>query len=229
MNNYSTQAYGRTQELMYRVFGWMSFALALTGVASYFVSSNEALSNAILGNSVLLIGLVIAQFVLVISLSTAITRISYGAALSMFLLYSVLTGITLSSIFMVYTTGSIVATFFVAAGMFASMAIYGAVTKADLTSMGSFLFMVLIGLVIAMFINIFLQSAMLDLVTAMIGVVVFAGLTAWDVQKIQHLASRIDSRDRMIGNIAVIAALQLYLDFINLFLSLLRIMGERKR
>jgi hypothetical protein len=229
MNNYQAQSQGHVQSLMYRVFGWMAFALSLTGFTAYFVSGSPAFMSALVNNSFLLFGLIGVQLLLVVTLSFAITKLSYAVAFSMFSLYAVLTGVTLSTIFMVYTTGSLVGTFFVAAGMFAAMAIYGAVTKSDLTAMGSFLMMMLFGLIIAMFVNMFVQSAALDLVTAMIGVVVFAGLTAWDVQKLQQIAQRIDMRDARAGNIALILALQLYLDFINLFLSLLRIMGERKK
>lgn len=229
MNSYQAHGQGRVNALMYSVFGWMAFALTLTGFTAYFVASSEAWMTTLVNNSFILFGLLAAQFALVMALSFAITKMSYGVALSMFSLYAVLTGITLSAIFMVYTTGSLVATFFVASGMFAAMAIYGAVTKSDLTAMGSFLMMVLFGLIIALLVNLFVQSAALDLITAMIGVVVFAGLTAWDVQKLQQIAQRIDTRDAQAGNIALILALQLYLDFINLFLSLLRIMGERKR
>lgn len=222
------QSYEGVQSFMYKVFGWMAYALTLTGATSYYVFSSEPLRKMILGNWAIVITLVLVQLGLVIALSAAIGRMSYGVAFTLFSLYSVITGMMLSSIFMMYTTSSIAMVFFITAGMFATMALYGAVTKADLTSMGSILFMVLIGVIIASIINLFIQSSMFHFVLAIISVIVFAGLTAFDVQKIKELAQRMDTEAEFAGNIAVLGALTLYLDFINLFLSLLTIMGERR-
>lgn len=228
MNRSYVQSSTAVQDLMKRVFGWMSFALVITGATSYYVYSNPALQKMLLGNMGVVFGLFIAQIALVIALSTAITRMSYFTALGTFSLYAFLTGITLSSIFMAYTEGSIFATFFISAGMFAAMGIYGAVTRTDLTSMGSFFRMALFGLILALLVNLFLQSSVLDTVTAIIGVFLFAGLTAYDVQKIKQLSQHVAGRGEVVGKIALLGALQLYLDFINLFLSLLRLMGQRK-
>ncbi len=222
------QSFEGVQSFLTRVFGWMAFALTLTGVTAYYVYSSEPLRQAILGNSLIFMLLVIAQLALVIGLSFAISKISYTTAFIMFGGYAILTGMTLSVVFLTYTMSSIAMTFFVAAGMFGFMAIYGMMTKADLTSMGSFMRMALFGMIIAMLFNLFFKSSAFDLLIAIIGVVVFAGLTAFDIQKIKEFAQRVDVDDASVSNVALIAALQLYLDFINLFLSLLRIMGDRK-
>jgi FtsH-binding integral membrane protein len=223
MNNMYAYTQERTRSLMYSVFGWMSFALSLTGLASFYVASTPAIMNYLMTHPGLMIGLVIAQLVLVLVLAGAVNRLNFTTALIIFMLYSVLTGITLSSIFVVYKLGSIVATFFVTAGMFGGMALYGALTKADLTGMGSFLVMALWGLILAMVVNIFLQSAAFDYALAMVGVVIFALLTAWDVQRIKAFA-QYDLPEAA----SITLALSLYLNFINLFLSLLRIMGDRR-
>ena len=229
MNKYYAHQSDRVQAVLYRVFAWMFFALFLTGITSYYVSQTAAIRDILLKNSLVFIGLFIAQIALVVYLSTRIFQIKQFTAFALFSLYSVLTGVTLSVIFLVYETGSIVSTFFVASAMFASMAIYGAVTKADLTGIGSFLGMALWGLILALIINLFLQSSMFDLVAAMIGVVIFAGLTAYDIQKIKMIAERADLSDKAVVSVALMASLTLYLDFINLFLSLLRVMGNRRR
>lgn len=227
-NRFYAQTYEGVQSFMYRVFGWMSYALALTGFTAYYVFTSEALRKMIFGNGFVVILLILAQLGLVIALSTLIQRIRYTTAFVLFSIYSVLTGTTLSTIFLMYTLPSIATTFFVCAGMFAFMAIYGAYTKADLTRMGTFLYMALIGVILAMVVNLFVRSSMFDLVLAVIGVIIFTGLTAFDVQKIKELAQRIDVDSEMGGNISLLAALTLYLDFVNLFLNLLRLFGERK-
>ncbi|HBL98100.1 TPA: hypothetical protein DDZ86_00455 [Candidatus Dependentiae bacterium] len=227
-DRFYAQSYEGVQSFLTRVFGWMAFALTLTGVTSLYVASSPSVRNVVLGKPWVFLLLIIAELGLAIGLSAAITSISYTTAFMMFGLYSVLTGMTLSVIFLVYTMPSIAMTFFVAASMFAFMAIYGMVTKADLTSMGSFLRMALWGIIVALLLNMFFKSAAFDLVLAIIGVVVFAGLTAYDIQKIKEFAQRADVSNEMASNIALLGALQLYLDFINLFLNLLRIMGNRK-
>lgn len=228
-NRYYAQSYEGVRSFLYQVFGWMSFALAVSGITAYFIGTSEVLLKAILGNTGIVIGLVIAQFALVIALSAAIQSLSHSVAFVLFALYAVLTGMTLSSIFVLYTAASITSTFFIAAGMFAAMALYGAFTKRDLTGMGTFLMMALFGMIIAMLVNIFVKSAGLGLAVSFIGVIVFAGLTAYDLQKIKSFAQQVDVRDEAVSNIALLAALNLYLDFINLFLSLLRLMGDRKQ
>lgn len=230
-NRHYAQSFEGVQSFMYRVFGWMSYALALTGFTAYYIAQTPSISNIIWRSGWSLLLLIIAQFVIVIALSAAIQRnsISYGTAFVLFTLYSVLTGATLSGLFFVFTTGSLATTFFITAGMFASMALYGAITKADLTSMGSILYMALVGIIISLFINVFVRSSMFDLIISCIGVIVFAGLTAYDVQKITNLAKQTDITETQFGrNIAILAALQLYLDFVNLFINLLHILGQRR-
>jgi len=225
-NSYRNVSFA-VRDTMYRVFAWMSGALAITGLTAYFVASSPVIMGALIKNPALLFLALILQVVVALILSFMIMRIDFITAFALLLAYSVLTGVTLSTIFMVYTTASIIATFFVASGMFASMALYGYFTQSDLTSLGSMMGMMLWGLILALIINLFLKSSMLDLVTAVFGVIIFSGLTAFDIQRIKAIVSYgyFQGADK----IALIAAFQLYLDFINLFLSLLRIMGNRKQ
>jgi hypothetical protein len=215
-------------EFVRNVFSWMFAGLALTSVAALYTASSPALLRAIFGNKIVFYALIFGELGLVIAISGAINRLRAGAATGLFLLYSALNGVTLASIFLVYTGASIAGTFVVAAGMFGAMAVFGAVTKRDLTSWGSFLFMGLIGVVIASLVNLFLKSAMVAWVASMCGVVVFVGLTAYDTQKIKAIgaAGFMDAAARR--KASIMGALALYLDFINLFLSLLRLFGSRK-
>jgi len=213
---------------MQQVYMWMTVGLGLTAFVAWGTASSPAALQFIFGNTVVLVGLVIAQLGLVIALSAAVHRFSAGMATAMFLLYSGITGVTLSSIFVVYTSGSIANAFLVTAGTFGAMSVYGTVTKRDLTGMGSFLFMGLIGLVIAMVVNIFLQSAMMDFVISCIGVLIFTGLTAYDTQKLRQFGMNAPLDDTTaIRRGAIMGALTLYLDFINLFLMMLRLFGNR--
>ncbi|MBN2266972.1 MAG: Bax inhibitor-1/YccA family protein [Candidatus Babeliaceae bacterium] len=228
-NRHYAQTYEGAQSFVYRVFGWMAYALALTGFTAYYIAITPSLSNLFLKNGLVLMLLFLGQIGLVVALSAAITRLSYSAAFTMFSIYSVLTGITLSTIFLFFTTASIASVFFITAGMFASFALYGAFTKANLTSMGSILRMALWGIIISLLVNIFLRSQTFDLIISIIGVVVFAGLTAYDIQKITALARQTDVAESEFGKVLSInAALQLYLDFVNLFLNLLTLFGQRK-
>lgn len=215
------------QTLMQRVFLWMTIGLGLTGLAAYMTYSN-GWGYSIATNSTLFYGLIIAEVGLVIGLSSLIARINFLLASLLFGIYSVLNGLTLSVIFMVYTMDSIAVTFFVTAGTFGAMALYGYFTKRDLSSMRSILMMALIGLIIASVVNIFLQNSMLQLITSAIGVLVFVGLTAYDVQKIKRLFSGAYEDDEDVKKLSVLGALTLYLDFINLFLYLLRFLGSRR-
>jgi uncharacterized protein len=220
---------GSISPIMNRIFTWMSGALLVTGLTAYTVSTTPSLFVPLYSNPWILFGLFLIQMVLVVSLSSMITQLSLSAAFIMFFAYSVLTGATLSGLFFVYTTGSIASTFLVSAGMFGGMALYGYTTQADLTSMGSLLRMALWGLILALLVNMFLKNEMLDLITAIIGVVVFAGLTAFDIQRIKQLSYYLMGQGEVADKIAIVCALQLYLDFINLFISLLRIMGVRRQ
>ncbi len=213
---------------MRHVYVWMSIGLALTAVVAYGVAGSPALTAAIFNNSLTLIVLVIAQFGLVIAISSAINKISAPVATGLFLLYSALTGVTLSSIFIVYPIASIGSVFLITAGTFLTMSIYGTVTKRDLTGMGNFLFMGLIGIIIAMIVNIFLKSTMMNFIVSCIGVIIFTGLTAYDTQKLRAFGENAPLEDaQAIRKGAILGALTLYLDFINLFLMLLRVMGNR--
>lgn len=211
------------------VYLWMSVGLAVTAVVAWYVSQSPAILNAVFGNSMLLIGLVVAQLGLVIALSAAVHKMSAATATGLFLGYSALTGLTLSTIFIVYTYASIVTVFITCSGMFAAMSLYGLITKRDLTSMGSFMFMGLIGLLIASIVNFFLQSPALYYAISGIGVIVFAGFTAYDTQAIRNMGENAPMDDALaIRRGTVIGALRLYLDFINLFIMLLRLFGDRR-
>jgi FtsH-binding integral membrane protein len=208
------------------VYAWMTAGLLTTGAIASYTATSEALLRLIFGNPFVLIGLIISQFAIVAGLSWALGRISAGVATALFLLYSALNGLTLSSIFIVYTSESIASTFFITAGTFALMSAYGYFTKRDLSSWGNLLFMALIGFLIASVVNIFLRSSALYWVITYAGVLIFVGLTAYDTQKIKRMAAAAGPND--LQKVAIFGALALYLDFINLFLMLLRILGGRR-
>jgi len=222
-------AHRRVQSYMVRVFSWMSGALGLTGITAYTVSSIDVISQAIVQNPGIILALFLAQLGIVIALSYGVTRLSFETASLLFWGYALLTGVTLSGIFLVYTAQSIASVFFIAAAMFGFMAIYGSTTDADLTSMGSYLYMGLFGLIIAQVVNWFIGSSALDLGLSLIGVIIFSGLTAYDVQILQRVAYQLDQQEADTGKITIIMALKLYLDFLNLFLYLLRLLGTRRR
>ena len=213
---------------LYGVYGWMSVALMITGITAYTVAQMPGVYSVILTNPIILIALFIAQIALVMVLRMRIMRMSFVNALSVFLLYAVLLGITLSVIFLVYTQMSIVQTFFVTASMFGVMAVYGYTTQSDLSSIGNIAFMMLIGLIVAQLMNLFIHSTTMDLIISLVGVGVFTLLTAFDVQRIKNLGQQLLMQQRDLMNIALLGALMLYLDFINLFLFMLRLMGRRR-
>jgi len=209
-----------------QVYLWMTLGLALTGATAFFVASTDSIKQVIFGNQIVFWGLVIAELGLVFVISGLISRLSAAAATGLFFLYSALNGLTLASIFLVYNLGSIAGVFLITAGTFGVMSLYGITTKTDLTKIGNLLFMALIGMVIAGLVNIFIGSSVLSLIISVIGVVVFTGLTAYDAQRIKEMsAAALDGESE--GKIAVLGALSLYLNFINLFLSLLRLFGSR--
>jgi FtsH-binding integral membrane protein len=213
-------------EFIRRVYNWMALGLALTAITALYVVSS-GLVFSLLSSPMVILVLVIAELGIVIGLSAAIGRLQSSTAIFMFFAYAFLNGLTISVIFLAYTKASIASTFFITAGTFAVMSIYGYTTKTDLTSMGSFLMMGLIGIIIASFINFFFHSPAFYWLITYAGVAIFVGLTAYDAQKIKEMASAgfAGSEDERKG--AVIGALRLYLDFINLFLLLLRIFGRR--
>lgn len=208
-----------------KVFNWMAIGLGVTGLVAY-VTAYSGLAQMIMATPLFFV-LIIAELGLVFYLSARIDKIQAATATALFTGYSVLNGLTLSMIFLAYTSSSIAATFFITAGMFGAMAIYGMVTKRDLSGLGSFMFMGLVGILIASVVNIFLKSSSLYWAISMIGVLVFTGLTAYDVQKIKRMGEEgiMAQGDSAIRKGAIMGALALYLDFINLFLMLLRFFG----
>lgn len=214
--------------LMQKVYTWMAFAMIITGVTAYGVANSPSLLGMIYTNPVVLWGLIIAEFALVFGITGMINRLSLTTATLMFVAYSVINGAMLSSIFLIYTMNSIGQVFFITSATFGVMAFIGYTTKTDLTSMGKILFMALIGIIIATVVNIFVGSTGLQTVTSYLGVLIFVGLTAYDSQKIKHMLYEQEVADEGAQKLALIGALTLYLDFINLFLYLLRIMGSRR-
>ncbi len=211
------------------VYVWMTLALAITGFVALYVAKSYTLLNVMVQNNILFWGLLIAEVALVMYLSARIHRISFTTATVLFIAYSILNGVTMSILFMVYTMSSIATTFFVTAGTFGVTALYGYVTKKDLTRIGSLCIMGVIGLIIASLVNLFLHNSMMDLIISYIGVLLFVGLTAYDSQKIKRLLSGDDIEvNETSQKIALMGSLTLYLDFINLFIYLLRILGDRK-
>jgi len=207
------------------IYGWMASGLALTAVVAVMTASSPAIMRVVFSPMVLIV-LVLAQLGLVMGLSAAINRLSAGAATGMFLAYSGLNGLTLSSIFLVYTATSIASAFAVSAGMFLAMSLYGLATKRDLTSLGSFMMMGLIGMIIAMVVNIFLHSSVMSFIIDCVGVLVFTGLTAYDTQKLKDMGDYAPMNDATaLRRGSILGALTLYLDFINLFLIMLRFFG----
>lgn len=221
---------GRVAQFMYSVFGWMSAALATTAAVSYFVYSTPALYEPMVKQPALIFILFILQIILVMSLVGLIQSMRFSTALILFFLYAISTGFIFSTLFAMYTSASIALTFAVTAGTFGTMAFYGYVTKADLTSMGNIAGMALWGVIIAMLINLFLASPMVDYVLSIFGVIIFTALTAYDTQKLKEIVQNAPAEaEGILNRLSLLGALTLYLDFINLFLFLLRFFGERRR
>lgn len=218
------QVIERQNTLVRQVYAWMGAGLAITAIMALVTLSSPQLLQAIAGNRMIFFGLMIGQLALVFTLSGAVNRLSEFSATAIFIAYSALNGVTLSILALVYTANSIASTFVITAGMFGAMSIYGYATKRDLTSWGSFLFMGLIGVVIASIVNIFVGSSQVSWVISGLGVIVFTGLTAYDTWKIKELAAQGISGRKP----AILGALTLYLDFINLFIMLLRFTGNRR-
>jgi uncharacterized protein len=215
--------YRQQTDIVNKSFAWMFVGLMCTGFVSFMLSSNAALVDLIFSNLLVFFGLILAELGLVFFLSARIQRISYGTALVCFLLYSLLNGITLSAIFLIYTANSIAVTFLITGVLFGVMALYGFTTKRDLTSIGNLALMALIGVILVSVVNIFLKSDTLSYVISFVAVGIFIGLTAYDTQKIKRMAENGASE-----NMGILGALTLYLDFINLFLNLLRLLGKRR-
>ncbi len=208
------------------VYGWMTAGLGVTAFTALAVASSESMLQLIFGNTLFLLLLFFGQIGLVMYLSARINKLSGTAATGLFLAYSALNGVTLSAILLVYAQSTIFNAFFTAAGMFAAMSIYGMTTKRDLSGMGQFMMMGLFGIIIASIINIFLGSSAMEMMISLIGVVVFTGLTAYDSQKLHYMGQTMPMNDATaIRRGSILGALTLYLDFINLFLFLLRLFG----
>ena len=210
-----------------RVYGWMTLALVISGVTAFLAATNETIIRLTIGNGFGFLILAVAELALVWWLTASIHKISSGAAFFTFILYSVLNGVTLSSVFLVYKIESIFMVFFISAGMFAAMAVYGTVTKSSLSSFGKYFAMALVGIIIASLVNFLLRSPMLDWFLSIITVVLFTGLTAYDAQKMLAVSNNA-SDDEVFKKASVIGALELYLDFINIFLAMLRLFGRRR-
>ena len=212
-------------QVMRKVYVKMFLGLLVTALTSWFVLSNETILMTLVQSRGLLIGLCVAELALVFILSMAINKLSSPLATLLFYVYAVINGVTLTPIFLMYTMSSIALTFFVTAGVFLAMSIYGYTTKSDLTKFGTYLIMGLIGLIICSIINIFWANSVMDWIVSFAGVLIFIGLTAWDTWKIKQMAMETDEVNA--GKLATLGALSLYLDFINLFLYLLRFLGSR--
>jgi FtsH-binding integral membrane protein len=223
---FPTAAAERVTSFLRAVYGWMFVGLGITAFVAYAIASSPALIGALVSNHFLFLGLFLAQLGVVFFLSARVDRLAPGTATGLFVLYSALTGVTLSVILLAYTGASIATTFVVTAGMFGALAVYGTTTSRSLAGMGQFVFMGLIGLVLASVVGIFWKNAALEFLISVVGVIVFTGLTAWDAQRLRQMATSIP--EDKLGSYAVLGALSLYLNFINLFLFLLRFMGGRR-
>ena len=217
----------RVNSFIRSVYNWMAIGLALTAFTSFFVASTPALLQLIFGNQIVLFGLIIGELGMVFYLSARVNKLSAATATSLFVLYSILNGATLAAIFIIYTASSIATTFFTCALTFAACSVFGMITKRDLTSMGGFMMMGLIGIIIASLMNMFFRSPGLSIIISYVGVLVFVGLTAYDTQKLKQMALTMpdDASGAMVRKGAIMGALTLYLDFINLFIMMLHIFG----
>lgn len=230
IDKYSPEQVATEQaRFMTRVYLWMAFGLFATAYTSYMTLNSEVLLQLIFGNKMVFYGLLIGQFALVVGISAMIQRISAFAAMALFFLYAVMNGLTFSVIFLAYTEASIVSAFGITAGMFAGLSAFGFFTKRDLSAMGAMMISALWGLILASVVNLFFQNGIIDWITSIAGVVIFSGLIAYDTQKIKAMNPVVqDGNSDDVTKVAVMGALKLYLDFINLFLSLLRLFGKRR-
>jgi len=216
----------RVSAFLRSVYGWMFLGLGITAVVATVVASSPSVVNALVANRLLFFGLIAAQLGLVFYLSSRVATLAPATAAALFIAYSALTGVTLSLVLLAYTGASVATAFFVSAGMFGALAVYGTVTQRSLAGWGSFLFMGLVGVVLASIVGMFWQNDTMQFVISVVGVIVFTGLTAYDSQRLKAMALQLS--DGQIGSYAISGALSLYLNFINLFLSMLRLMGNRR-
>lgn len=211
-------------DILWTTYRWMSVGLAITGLVAWLVSQSPSALSMVVENRIVFYGLMFAQIGLVLAFSSVAPRVSSVAAASMFFAYAALTGLTFSVLFLVYTSSSIATTFFITSGSFAGLSVFGATTKRDLSSIGRFAMMAVIGLIIASVVNIFVQSSPMQWVISVLGVVIFSALTAYDTQKLKQMYAQSGGA----GNLALRGALVLYLDFINMFVFLLNLTGRRR-
>ncbi len=222
----TAQAADRVSAFLWKVYGWMAVGLGLTAVVAFAVAGSPEILRAMVGNRLVFFGLVIAELGLVFYLSARAHRMAPGMAAGLFTLYSVLNGVTLSVVLLAYTGESVTTTFVVTAGMFGALALFGSTTKRSLAGAGQFFMMGLVGLILASIVGVFWHSDALQFLISVVGVVVFTGLTAWDAQRLKQMALTLPAGQ--VGAYAIVGALSLYLDFINLFLMLLRFTGRRE-
>ena len=222
----SVQTADRVSAFLWKVYGWMAIGLGLTAMVAFAVAGSPELLRVLVGNRLVFFGLVIAELGLVFYLSARADRLAPGTAAGLFALYSALNGVTLSAILLVYTGESVTMTFVVTAGMFGALALFGSTTKRSLAGAGQFFMMGLVGLILASLIGMFWHNDALQFLISIVGVIVFTGLTAWDAQRLKQMALALPQGQ--VGSYAVVGALSLYLDFINLFLMLLRFTGSRR-
>lgn len=221
----TVQAADRVSAFLWRVYGWMAVGLGLTAVVAFAVAGSPEILRTLVGNRLVFFGLVIAELGLVFYLSARADRMAPGTAAGLFTLYSALNGVTLSVVLLAYTGESVTTTFVVTAGMFGALALFGSTTKRSLAGAGQFFMMGLVGLILASIVGVFWHSDALQFLISVVGVIVFTGLTAWDAQRLKQMALALPAGQA--GAYAIVGALSLYLDFINLFLMLLRFTGRR--
>jgi FtsH-binding integral membrane protein len=221
----TVQAADRVSAFLWKVYGWMAVGLGLTAVVAFAVAGSPEILRTLVGNRLVFFGLVIAELGLVFYLSARADRMAPGTAAGLFTLYSALNGVTLSVVLLAYTGESVTTTFVVTAGMFGALALFGSTTKRSLAGAGQFFMMGLVGLILASIVGVFCHSDALQFLISVVGVIVFTGLTAWDAQRLKQMALALPVGQA--GAYAIVGALSLYLDFINLFLMLLRLTGRR--
>jgi uncharacterized protein len=222
----SVQTADRVSAFLWKVYGWMAVGLGLTAMVAFAVAGSPELLRVLVGNRLVFFALIIAELGLVFYLSARADRLAPGTAAGLFAIYSALNGVTLSAILLAYTGESVTMTFVVTAGMFGALALFGSTTKRSLAGAGQFFMMGLVGLILASIIGIFWHNDALQFLISVVGVIVFTGLTAWDAQRLKQMALALPAGQ--VGSYAVVGALSLYLDFINLFLMLLRFTGSRR-
>ena len=227
------QPFAQVQEraqtnFMYKVYGWMCAALAVTAVTAWYVATSTSFFNTVMVHPFMLLAIFVAQLGLVVVLSAMIEKMNYPTAVMLFMIYAISLGVTMSLVFRAYTLPSLASTFIVTSGMFGGMALYGYFTKSDLTQVRNISIMIVWGMILSMLVNMYFQNMWFDYIISMVGVVIFCLLTAADTQKIKALQGQLSIESDMKNKVAILGALTLYLDFINLFLFLLRFTGSRR-